>query len=88
VGYTTFDAASFSLSASTLSLIGLYVGNILIFIFTLGIGQPFIAQRTIRYFIDRLRSEGTVDWTAIRQSSAAMDKRGEGLADAFDVDIF
>ena len=88
VGYTTFDAASFSLSASTLSLIGLYLGNIAIFILTLGIGQPFVAQRTIRYFIDRLQSEGTVDWTAIRQSSAAMDRRGEGLADAFDVDIF
>ncbi len=86
-GYTRFDKARFSLNATTWSLIGLYSGNLLIFIFSLGLGQPFIAQRKIRYFIDRLRAEGSVDWSAIHQSTAALDKRGEGLADAFDIDI-
>ncbi len=86
--YTTFDAAQFTLNATAWSLVGLNLGNILIFIFTLGLGQPFVAQRSIRYFINRLKPEGTVDWTTIRQSTAIMDKRGEGLADAFDIDIF
>lgn len=86
--YTRLGGARFALAATTWSLIRLYAGNLLIFVFTLGLGQPFIAQRNIRYFIDRLSPAGTVDWSAIRQSTAALDKRGEGLADAFDIDIF
>jgi len=86
--YTQFGGARFSLAATAPSLIWLYAGNLLIFVFTLGLGQPFIAQRNIRYFIDRLKTEGAVDWSAISQSTAALDKRGEGLADAFDIDIF
>ncbi len=86
--YTKFGGTSFSLTATTPSLIGLNAGNLLIFIFTLGLGQPFIVQRKIRYFIDRLKAEGSVDWPAIRQSTAVLDKRGEGLADAFDIDLF
>ena len=86
--YTNFGGARFSLAATAPSLIWLYSGNLLIFVFTLGLGQPFIAQRNIRYFIDRLSPEGSVDWSAIRQSTAPLDKRGEGLADAFDIDIF
>ncbi len=86
--YTTFDKAGFTLNATALSLVWLNFGNILILIFTLGLGQPFAMQRSARYFIDRLRPEGTVDWAAIGQSTARIDKRGEGLADAFDIDIF
>jgi len=86
--YTQFAGASFSLTAGAASLIWLYAGNLFIFVFTLGLGQPFITQRNVRYFIDRLRPEGAVDWSAIRQSTAVLDKRGEGLADAFDIDIF
>ena len=47
--------------------------------------MPFIRQRTMRYVFDRLTLEGKVDINRIRQSSAAIPKRGEGLADAFDV---
>jgi uncharacterized membrane protein YjgN (DUF898 family) len=87
-GYTRFGEARFRLAATTLSIVRLMIGNFLLFVFTLGIGAPFVAQRTIRYVIDRLTVEGTVDWGAIRQSTAAIDRRGEGLADAFDIDIF
>ncbi len=83
--YTRFDGAQFNLDASAGSIIWLSVVNIFILIFTLGIGWPYINQRTVRFVIDRLSLEGLIDVDRIRQSQVPLDKRGEGLADAFDV---
>ncbi len=83
--YTRFDGAQFKLEATAGSIIWLSVANLLIFIFTLGFGWPFVQQRTFRYMIDRLKLEGAIDLERIRQSSLAIPTRGEGLADAFDV---
>jgi uncharacterized membrane protein YjgN (DUF898 family) len=83
--YTRFDGAQFHLDATAGSVIWLTIVNILILIFTLGIGWPFINQRVVRFVVDRLRLEGAIDIDRIRQSQAARPKRGEGLADAFDV---
>lgn len=83
--YTRFDGAQFKLDASAGSVIWLAVVNILILIFTLGIGWPYINQRTVKFVIDRLSLEGLIDVDRIRQSQVPIDKRGEGLADAFDV---
>ena len=82
---TRFDGAQFRLEATALSYAFLLIGNVLIAILTLGIGAPFIAQRTLRYVFSRLTLEGAVDISRIQQSVAAMPKRGEGLADAFDI---
>jgi uncharacterized membrane protein YjgN (DUF898 family) len=86
--YTTFDNARFRFDVTVTSLIGLWFGNLLIMIFTLGIGQPYVVQRLMRYMCDRLSVDGTVDVAAIQQSTAAIDKRGEGLVEAFDIDAF
>ncbi len=85
--YTTAGNATFKLNATAGSLIALVIVNLLILIFTLGIGRPFIQQRLVRYMCDRLQVIGTVDVDAIAQSSAALSKTGEGLADAFDVGV-
>ncbi len=66
-------------------MIWLALGNLLIWILTLGIGRPYVVQRLIRYLCDRLTVEGTIDIDSIRQSMAPLDTMGEGLADAFDV---
>jgi uncharacterized membrane protein YjgN (DUF898 family) len=87
-GYTSYGNATFSLGATTPSLIWLWIGNLLLVTLTLGIAQPYAVQRTFRYFCRRLTVNGTVDMAAIRQSRAALDKRGEGLVDAFDIDAF
>jgi len=84
--YTYFDNATFRFDATGPSLIMLWVVNILIVIFSLGIATPFTVQRTIRYFIDRLDVDGWVDIGQIQQSQARVDSRGEGLLDAFDID--
>lgn len=86
--YTGIDRAQFRVHATVGSLIRLWLGNILIFIFSLGIATPFMAQRNVRYICDRLTIDGTVDVDSIVQSRQPLDRRGEGLADAFDIDIF
>jgi uncharacterized membrane protein YjgN (DUF898 family) len=83
--YTRFDGAQFSLNARTGSIFLLVIGNLLLIVFTLGIANPFVIQRNIRYVISRLTLEGAVDIDRIQQSQAAMPKRGEGLADAFEL---
>ncbi len=83
--YTRFDGAQFKLNATTWSLIWLSFSNLLLFVFTLGIARPFVVQRTLRYIFDRLKLEGAIDVDRIRQSEALLPKRGEGLADAFEL---
>lgn len=85
--YTRAGNATFKLNATAGSLILLVLVNLLILIFTLGIGRPFIQQRLIRYMCDRLEVIGTIDVDRIAQSQAALDRSGEGLADAFDLGV-
>ncbi len=83
--YTSLGEARFRLEATAGSIIRLAIGNLLLWIFTLGIAQPYIQQRLVRYLCDRLKVEGRVDIDAIRQSQQPLDKTGEGLADALDI---
>ncbi len=83
--YTRFDGAQFKLEVRSWGMVWLALSNIVLFIITLSIARPFIIQRSMRYVIDRLSLEGAIDIDRIQQSTAAQPKRGEGLADAFDL---
>jgi uncharacterized membrane protein YjgN (DUF898 family) len=83
--YTKAGNATFSFNATAWSLVGLVMGNILLFVFTLGMARPIIAQRIVRFFCDRILVHGTINVDAISQSMHKYDKSGEGLADAFDL---
>lgn len=83
--YTRFDGAPFTLEATPGSVIGLALGNVLILILTLGIGWPYVNQRLVKFVVERISLDGLIDVDRIRQSQVPLDKRGEGLADAFDV---
>lgn len=48
----------------------------------------FAQFRSARYFMSRLKLDGSVDLAAIAQSQATDPKRGEGLAQVFDIDAF
>lgn len=85
---TGFGNVRFEMNATTLSLIGLAIGNFLILVFTLGIGAPIVQQRLIRYFCNRMTPIGALDVASIQQSQAELDRRGEGLAEVFDIDAF
>jgi len=78
----------FSIDARSASLLGLQFTNGLIFVFTLGLGEPIITSRTFRYMVSRLSTSGTVDLETIRQSADRGPKTGEGLADVLDIGGF
>lgn len=86
--YTTFHNARFRMNATAGSLMRLWLGNFALFVFTLGIAIPFIVQRNARYVCNRLTVDGTIDIQSILQSRYPVDRRGEGLAEAFDIDMF
>ena len=86
--YTRFSGAGFEFNATAWSLIALWFGNIVLIVFTLGIAHPFVEQRIMRYFVERLQVVGVIDFASIQQSQAKLDKRGEGLIDALDLDAF
>lgn len=86
--YTRFSGASFEFNATAWSLITLWLGNMALIIFTLGIAQPFVEQRVMRYFVERLSVNGAIDFASVQQSKVQLDKRGEGLIDALDLDAF
>jgi uncharacterized membrane protein YjgN (DUF898 family) len=70
---------------TTGSLWRLVAGNMLISIFTLGLGAPIVLHRLARFTADRLELVGTVDGATVGQSQQAMPGRGEGLLEALDV---
>lgn len=82
---TTAGEARFDMRVKAREVIWLTLGNFLIVVLTLGIGRPFAQQRLVRFYCDRLTVTGTIDVDSIRQSSLALSRTGEGLADAFDV---
>ncbi len=86
--YTKFDNATFRFNATGWSLVGLWLGNFLLVLFTLGIASPFAMQRMVKYFISRLEVVGWIDVQKITQSKQKLDPRGEGMLDAFDLDGF
>lgn len=52
------------------------------------VATTFAQLRSARYFLSRLKLDGVVDLDAIQQSASTVPKRGEGLAQVFDLDAF
>ena len=82
---TRFEGLTFTLDASTLSLLYLVLGNFLIKILTLGLGLPFAQLRTFRYVCGRLNGIGSIDFESIIQAADRGPHVGEGLADVLDI---
>lgn len=75
--------ARYDVTAGALLRLGL--GNLLVWLVTLGLGGAFVEMRNLRFVCQRLSFVGNVDPAEIRQSLAPAPGRGEGLAEAFDV---
>ena len=60
----------------------------LVLIAASGLFAPIIQARTMRYLVQNLRIDGTVPLGDIAQGEAQKLSRGEGLAQAFDIDGF
>lgn len=57
----------------------LLIGNILIILFTFGLGAPFIVQRNMKYFCRTLTIIGEFNTSEIKQSEEKIKKSGEGI---------
>jgi uncharacterized membrane protein YjgN (DUF898 family) len=85
-GGTTYEGLRFKADVKGGGMIWLLISNYLMTALSLGILKPVADARYAKFLIDRTTIEGTVDFAAIAQSQAALDKRGEGLASAFELD--
>jgi uncharacterized membrane protein YjgN (DUF898 family) len=86
--HTSYEGASFRGNATAWSLIWLVISNLLIVSLTLGLLAPVAQARSTRYLVERMTIDGAVPLTEIAQRAEDPMKRGEGLAQAFDVDAF
>lgn len=78
-------AARFHLRVRWPEIAWLNFSNLLLTLFSLGLLLPLVQARTTRFVINRLESEGRVDFSTIGQTSDKGPRRGEGLADLFGV---
>lgn len=85
---THIENATFRGNATAGSLIWLAISNLLIVTLTLGVLAPVAQARAARYMVDRLSIDGTVPLAEILQRAEDPMRRGEGLAQVFDVDAF
>jgi uncharacterized membrane protein YjgN (DUF898 family) len=83
-----FANLRFASHARTGGLIGLWLGNVVIFIVTLGFGYPILIQRTLRFIVKNLEIQGELDGARLTQSTIARPRFGEGLLEAFDPGMF
>jgi uncharacterized membrane protein YjgN (DUF898 family) len=74
----------FRVDVNAWSLIGLAFPNILILIFTLGLGMPFAELRKARFIARRLTIIGEQDFSLVHQNQAERPTSGEGLVAIFD----
>jgi uncharacterized membrane protein YjgN (DUF898 family) len=66
----------------------LILGNILIILFTLGLGTPWAIVRALHFVFSNIVIEGALDVNAIRQTEENyMDATGEDLADMIDIGL-
>ena len=84
VGRTNLAGASFSSTVTGRGLLWLFVGNFLILLFTLGLGFPFLVQRSINFTTRNLLVSGTLDESVLQQSRLAYPRLGEGMYQQLD----
>jgi uncharacterized membrane protein YjgN (DUF898 family) len=60
--------------------------NLLILIFTLGIGYPWIVTRTLRFIFSKIQITGDIDFNQLVQSEENYtDATGDDMSDMLDI---
>ena len=85
---TQFQGTAFTLVAGVGSFVWLTASNYVIRVLSLGFLSPIAEARSMRYIVDRLSIDGPIPWNQVGQNPDVLLKRGEGLAEAFNVDAF
>lgn len=76
---------AFQPGASNLSAMALVVPPLIIMT---TVAATLTQYRTARYLLDRINLDGNVNLGVVMQSQSRLPKRGEGLAQVFDIDAF
>ncbi|WP_418264503.1 YjgN family protein [Flavobacterium faecale] len=77
----------FSSTATGGSFFGIIATNILILIFTLGLGYAWVATRTMKFIFANIEAEGDIDLNALVQTEENYkDATGEDLSDFLNLD--
>jgi uncharacterized membrane protein YjgN (DUF898 family) len=82
---TRLGELEFGFDATTWDWLKLFLGNLGLAIVTLGFGLFFWGYRSWTFMIRHLHVYGTVDISALSQSTTRAPREAEGFADAFDL---
>jgi uncharacterized membrane protein YjgN (DUF898 family) len=82
---TSLGDLEFGFEASTWDWLKLFLGNIGLAIVTLGLGLTYWGYRNWAFMIRHARLYGSIDVSALTQSTTHAPREAEGFADAFDV---
>ena len=82
---TKLGDLEFGFDATTLQWLGLFLGNLLLAVVTLGFGLTYWGYRNWAFMVRHLHVYGTVDLADMTQSKTHAPREAEGFADAFDV---
>jgi uncharacterized membrane protein YjgN (DUF898 family)/tetratricopeptide (TPR) repeat protein len=85
--HTTVAGARFRCTATGAGLLGLWTGNFLLIVGTLGFGISWATARTLRYWANHLELSGGLALEAIRQDELAASAVGESFADFLGFDF-
>jgi uncharacterized membrane protein YjgN (DUF898 family) len=82
---TRIGDLEFGFEATTLQWLGLFLGNLLLAVVTLGFGLTYWGYRNWAFVIRHSRIYGEVDLADLTQSKTHAPREAEGFADAFDI---
>jgi len=82
---TAIGDLEFSFDATTLQWLGLFLGNLALAVVTLGFGITYWGYRNWAFMVRHLHVYGTIDVSALTQSTTYAPREAEGFADAFDI---
>lgn len=81
------EKINFNSTASGGDFFGLVVVNILILIFTLGLGYAWVVTRTLKFIFEHVELDGNLDLNTLLQTEENYkDATGEDLSDFLDLD--
>ncbi|QKG70803.1 YjgN family protein [Erythrobacter mangrovi] len=88
IGALRWRNLEFEFNASTKEWVKLLLVDVVLVVFTFGIGAIFLSYRHWKFFVTHLEAQGEILLDELTQSTTTMAKHGEGLLDAFDVGAF
>lgn len=85
--HVSFGEARFKLEVTFGSFLRLKLGNLLLFVFTLGLAWPWIAARNIRFLVGHLIIGGVLDLENIQQEAQISFPFGDEFDTLLDLDL-